>query len=80
MTQNIAHLADVPVNVTADLQALALTVGDILALKPGSLLRTDRAAGDSIDLRAGGQFIGNAELIVIENAIAMRISNLREKK
>ena len=75
----IAHLAEVPLDVRAELQTPKMTVAEILSLEPGSVIRSVRAAGDSIDVLVGGQLIGSGEIIVVENATAIRLSDFRER-
>jgi len=72
-------LADIPLDVEARLECCRLTVEQLLALKEGSLLRSDRAAGDNIDVKVGGELIGTAELIVLGSSLGFRIADFREK-
>ncbi|MEJ7606028.1 MAG: FliM/FliN family flagellar motor switch protein [Bryobacteraceae bacterium] len=76
--QEVYRVADIPLRLQAQLECCPLTVEQILTLDEGSLLRTERAAGDSIDVRIGGQLFGEGEVIVIENTIRVRISEFRE--
>lgn len=79
LTDQLAHLADMPVEVRVELQCRTMTVEQVVQLGPGSLLKTDRAAGDSVDVRAGGALIGSGEIIVIDNTTGVRLSDFREK-
>lgn len=77
--QATSHMLDVPLDIRAELQAQPMTVEQLLSLDAGYVLRTDRAAGDSVDVRVGGQLIGTGEIVVIENTTGIRISDFREK-
>ncbi len=81
MTANeqISHLAGVPVDIRVELQTRKMTVAEILSLEPGSVISTSRAAGENIDVLVGGQLIGSGEIIVVENATAVRLSDFRER-
>lgn len=72
------HMDDVPLVLRAVLRCRDLTIGDLLALDEGTVVRTTRAAGDNVDLCVGDKQIADAELIVIENRLALRISEFSE--
>ena len=48
-----------------------MTVEQLLALKEGSLIRSDRAAGDNVDVQVGGELVGTAELIVLGGSLGV---------
>ncbi|HYP09261.1 MAG TPA: FliM/FliN family flagellar motor switch protein [Bryobacteraceae bacterium] len=75
----IRPLADIPLVVEARLPCGTMTVEQLLSLKDGSLIRSDRAAGDNCDVQVGGQLLGSAEMIVLGNALGCRITDFREK-
>lgn len=56
------QVLDVPVHFEAVLPGPVLRVGDLLALGEGSLIKTARPAGETIEVFAGGALIGFAEL------------------
>jgi flagellar motor switch/type III secretory pathway protein FliN len=58
----IAHLLDLPLQLEATLAGPALRVEQLLALEPGTVIPTTSAAGESVDLFAGGAYIGSGEL------------------
>lgn len=72
------HLDDIPLVLRAVLPCRDLTIGDLLALEEGTLVKTTRAAGDNVDLLVGDKQIADVELIVIENRLALRISEFSE--
>ena len=72
------HLDDIPLVVRAVLPCRDLTIGDLLALEEGTLVKTTRAAGENVDLLVGDKRIADVELIVIENRLALRISEFSE--
>ena len=74
--EEIASLADVPVDIEAELDRRILSVGEILQMEPGSLIRMKRSAGENIDLYVGGTLIGCGEIVVVENSLGVRITDL----
>lgn len=76
--EEIAHLADVPLELEVQLDRRTITVRDILKLSPGSSIRLNRAAGENVDLYAGDVLAGFGEIVVIDNSIAVRITDFVE--
>ena len=77
-SENNEHLHSVPLQIRAVLPCHPLTIGELLSLDSGSLIRTARAAGDNVDVRVSDRWIAQAELIVVDNALAIRISEFTE--
>ena len=72
------HLDDIPLVLQAVLPCRELTIADLLALDAGTVVRTTRAAGDNVGLLIGNKLVADVELIVIENRLALRISEFSE--
>jgi flagellar motor switch/type III secretory pathway protein FliN len=77
--EGLKTLADVRINVEARLECCSLSVEQLLALQEGSLLRSERAAGDNIDVQIGSQIVGTAEIIVLGTSLGFRIADFRAK-
>ena len=75
----VEALSDVPLCVQARLQCRELPLVELLALEPGSVIRSQRAAGDSVDVCVGGEFLSQGEILVMNNTLAVRLSDLDEK-
>lgn len=79
MRTGLAHLSDVPLLLEARIPCVKMTVEEILALDGGTVIRTARAAGESVDISVSGQLVSQGELIVIDNMLAARLSDFGEK-
>ena len=77
--EEIAHLADVPIDVDVELGRKTMRVRDILALAPGSVVQMMRSAGENIDILAGGKLIGSGEIVIIEESFKVRITDFVEE-
>ncbi len=77
--EEIAHLADIRMDVEAELDRITMTIEKILELKSGSVIRTNRSAGENIDLLIGGARIGSGEVVIIEETVGVRITDFREE-
>ena len=73
--QEIADLADVTVDVEVELGRKIMTIAQILQLGPDSVVRMGRSAGDNIDILIGGTLIGYGEIVIIEDAVGVRITD-----
>jgi flagellar motor switch protein FliN/FliY len=75
----IGHLADIPIQIDVELGQRNMTVGDILALQKGSVIKMPRSAGDNIDILAGGALLGTGEIVIIEETVGVRITDFNEE-
>jgi flagellar motor switch protein FliN/FliY len=75
----IAPLGDVPVEIEIELDRRVIATRDVLEWEEGSLIATARSAGENIDIYIGGVLCGWGEIVVIENAIGVRITDFREE-
>ncbi len=77
--EEIAHLSEVEVDVDVELDRRTMAVRDILDLQPGSVIKMGRSAGENIDIRVGGTRIGSGEIVIIEEAVGVRITDFMEE-
>jgi flagellar motor switch/type III secretory pathway protein FliN len=62
-SSNLGFLEGVPVELEAELGRRVITLGEVIAWKPGSVVRLARATGAALDLYAGGALVGRAEVL-----------------
>jgi flagellar motor switch protein FliN/FliY len=72
----LAILKDVEMGVTAELGRRRMTVRDLLALTPGSVIELDRAAGSPVDVLVNGTLIARGEVVVIDEEFGIRIAEI----
>ena len=77
--ETIGHLADIPIQIDVELGQKNMTVGEILALKKGSVIKMTRSAGDNIDILAGSALLGSGEIVIIEETVGVRITDFNEE-
>lgn len=78
--EELGPLAKVPLQIEAVLDTRSITIGEILALETGSLIRMSRSAGESIQVHVGGIHIADGDIVTMENLICVRITDLREPR
>jgi flagellar motor switch/type III secretory pathway protein FliN len=79
-TDQLAHLADVTVELRAEIERRAVRFRDLLLLRPGSVLRTDRPANDRVELYVGECRIGAAEIAVAKGKTFLRVLDLSPRE
>ena len=78
-SEEIGHLADIPVDVDVELDRKTMTVRGILMLDQGSVIKMMRSAGENIDIYVGGALLGSGEIVIIEEAVGVRITDFNEE-
>jgi flagellar motor switch protein FliN/FliY len=53
-----------------------MTVREILELDSGTVMKLTRSAGENIDVRLSGTLVGFGEIVIIENIMGVRITDL----
>ena len=79
-SQEVTHvdptLSELPVDLEVELARVPLSLAEIGALEPGTVLPLRVTAGDPVFLRAGDRRIARAELVDVEGEVAARILEL----
>jgi flagellar motor switch protein FliN/FliY len=74
--RSLTILQDVEMGVTAELGRRRMTVRELLALTPGTVIELDRAAGSPVDVLVNGTLIARGEVVVIDEEFGIRISEI----
>jgi flagellar motor switch/type III secretory pathway protein FliN len=75
----LQRFGELPFVVELELGTLSMTIGDIFRLQEGSVLRTDHPAGAPFPLFAGNVKLADAEVIVIDDTISVRVQKMLQK-
>ena len=70
----ISHFADIPIDVEVELDRKPMTLGEILDLNAGSVVKLTRSAGENLDLLISGTLVGYGEIVIIEDIMGVRIT------
>jgi len=73
----LQNLLDVPLRFEALLPGPPMRLGELLKLSKGSLIKTGRQAGETVEVVAGGSRIGFAELDSAHGRFAVRMVSFR---
>lgn len=78
--EEVAFLADVPVKIEVELDRKIMTIGQVLELDTDSVIRMTRSAGENIDIFIGGALVGFGEIVIIEDAVGVRITDFNREE
>ena len=76
-SEEISHLGDVTIDLAVELDRKRMRVRDILDLNVGGVIKMDRSAGENIDILVDQMLIGFGEIVIIEDAMGIRITDFR---
>jgi flagellar motor switch protein FliN/FliY len=69
-------LRDVEMEVTVEIGRTRMTVRELLALTPGTVVELDRAAGSPADLLVNGTLLARGEIVVVDEDFGIRITEI----
>ena len=72
----LERLRDVPVELAVEIGRTRMTIGETLALGPGSIITLNRLAGDPVDLLVNGKPIARGEVVVIDEEFGLRVTDV----
>ena len=72
--EQIEHYGKLPLSFQPELGQCTLTVGEIVALGPGSLIKLSRPLGEKIDVNVAGVRFGSGELVRVGGVLSVRMT------
>ncbi|MDR1916554.1 MAG: flagellar motor switch protein FliN [Synergistaceae bacterium] len=76
---NIDLIVDIPVRITVELGRTRKTIGEVLALGPGSVVELNKMAGEPVDVLVNGKLIARGEVVVIDESFGIRVTEVVSK-
>src|SRR4051794_30375711 len=73
---DLTRLTDVTVELTVEVGRTRMSLGETLALGPGSVVTLDRLADQPVDLLVNGRQIARGEVVVIDEQFGLRITEV----
>jgi flagellar motor switch protein FliN len=73
---DIGRLQNVPVELAVEIGRTRMTIGEALALSPGSVVTVGRLAGDPVELLVNGRVIARGEVVAVEEELGLRITEI----
>jgi flagellar motor switch protein FliN/FliY len=75
-TRNIDLLMDVDLPISIELGRTKMSISDILALGPGSVVELNKLAGEPVDLLVNYKVVAKGEVVVVDENFGLRITQL----
>jgi flagellar motor switch protein FliN/FliY len=69
-------MMDIPLEITVELGSATLTLAEVLALGPGSVIELNRLPGEPLDLLANGHLIARGEVVVLNETFGVRLTEI----
>jgi flagellar motor switch protein FliN/FliY len=69
-------LLDVPLEVEVELGRTRMTIQDLLALGPGSVIELDKVAGEALDILVNDRLVARGEAVVVNDKFGVRITEI----
>ncbi len=74
----LERLNDVGLELTVEVGRTRMTLGQALALGPGSVITLDRLADQPVDLLVNGKPVARGEVVVIDDVFGLRLTTIVE--
>ncbi|MEH7336025.1 flagellar motor switch protein FliN [Neobacillus drentensis] len=73
-------IEDVNLQLIVELGKTNMKVRDILRIKPGVIISVDKLAGEHVDVVINGSSVAEAEVVVVDEKFAIRITDIVSKQ
>ena len=73
---DISFLQEIPIELVVELGRAKLTVRELAQLGKDDVIELDRLASQPLDILAGGQVFARGEVVVIDDRVALRLTEL----
>ena len=73
---NLDAILDVKLTLTLEVGRARISVRDLLALAPGSVVELDRKAGEPLDLYVNGVLFARGEVVIVNESFGLRLTEV----
>jgi flagellar motor switch protein FliN len=67
---------DVPVQVSAVLGRTKMDIGELLKLRPGTVLELDRRVGEAIDIYVNNRLVARGEVVLVQDKLGVTMTEI----
>lgn len=72
----LERVLDVPVELTVEIGRTTMTIGEALAIGPGSIVPLQKTTGEPVDLFVNGRRIARGEVVAIDEEYGLRVTEV----
>jgi flagellar motor switch protein FliN len=69
-------LLDVPLELSVELGRTRMSIQELLALGPGSVVKLDKVAGEPLDIMINDRLVARGEAVVVNDKFGIRITDI----
>ena len=69
-------LLDLPLDVSVELGRTRMSIQELLALAPGSVIELDKVAGEPLDILINDRLVARGEAVVVNDKFGIRITDI----
>jgi len=73
---DLTTVFDVPVNISAVLGKVNMSVAQLLKLAQGSVLELDRKVGEAIDIYVNNRLVARGEVVVLDDRLGVTMTEI----
>jgi flagellar motor switch protein FliN/FliY len=74
--RRIDLLLDVPLELSVELGRTRMSIQELLALGPGSVIELDKVAGEPLDILINDRLVARGEAVVVNDKFGIRITDI----
>jgi flagellar motor switch protein FliN/FliY len=75
-SRRLDMLLDLPLEVQVELGRTRMSIQDLLAQAPGSVIELDKVAGEPLDILVNGRLLARGEAVVVNEKFGVRITDI----
>ena len=75
-TRRLELLLDVPLDLSVELGRTRMSIQELLALGPGSVIELDKVAGEPLDILVNDRLVARGEAVVVNDKFGIRITDI----
>jgi flagellar motor switch protein FliN/FliY len=73
---SIDLLGDVPVELSVEVGRSQITIQEVMAFSPGTVMELDGLAGEPLNIFVNGRLIARGETVVVNNKLGIRLTDM----
>ena len=77
-SRDMEFFKHIPVTVTLEVASTEIPLGDLMQLHEGTVIKLDKQAGESLDLKVNGRLMAKGEVVVVNGAYGIRITAIED--
>lgn len=76
---DLAHLANMPVQLSVVLGKCKMKLEDVLKIAPGSIVELDRSVNDLVEVFINNKVIARGQVVIVEDKIGITLKEIVTK-